>query len=198
MKKIFTLFVATMLAAVSYAQVNFTDHEGKVYENGSTMDIYPSLVIPDIPDFFQFESPLLVNTSDSPVNVKLSLNVKQLPAGTQFSVCFPSECVNHSKEGIINTEAKEIAAHSSAPTQCEWFFDETMVGKTCIVDFTLYVNNKKDKTITVRFINAEPGAVNAITADAAKSNKVFTIDGKRAASDAKGIVIRNGKKFIVK
>lgn len=198
MKKIFTLFVATMLAAVSYAQVNFTDHEGKVYENGSTMDIYPSLVIPGIPDFFEFKGPELVNTSATAVNVKLEINVKQLPAGTQFAECFSGACTNHTKEEVVTTKAQTLPGNGTMPTACEWFYDESLVGQTCIADFTLYVNNKKDKTITVRFINAEPGAVNAITADAAKSNKAFTIDGKRAASDAKGIIIRNGKKFIVK
>lgn len=198
MKKIFTLIVATMLAAVSYAQVNFTDPEGKVYEDGSTMDIYPSLVIPELPDFFEFKGPELVNTSASDVNVKLEINIKQLPEGTQFAECFSGACTNHVKEEVITTKAQTLPGNGTMHTACEWFYDESLVGKTCIADFTLYVNNKKDKTITVRFINAEPGAVNAITADAVKKMGTFTLDGKRAANDAKGIIIKGGKKILVK
>ncbi len=196
MKKIFTLIVATMLAAVSYAQVNFTDHEGNVYENGSTMDIFPSLVIPEVPDFFQFEGPKLVNTSASAVNVMLEINVKQLPADTQFAECFSGACTNYGKEGVIKTKTQTLSGNATMDSACEWFYDETMTG-FCVADYTLYVNGKKDKTITVRFLNGV-SSVNAITADATKSTGIFTIDGKRAASDAKGLIIRNGKKILVK
>lgn len=197
MKKIFTLIAAVMFAACSFAQVNFTDPEGNVYENGSTMNIYPSIVIPDIPDFLEFHSPKLVNTSASAVSVKFEINLKQLPAGTQFAECFSGACTNYKKEQVITTKAVTLAANETKETACEWFYDEEFAGQTCIADFTIYVNGVKDKTVTVKYINGEPGAVNAITVDNAKRQGTFTIDGKRA-DNAKGLVIKNGKKVILK
>lgn len=153
MKRLLILIASTIIAIFSYAQVDFTDPDGIVYGNGTTIDIYPSLVMPDYPDFFEFKSPLLFNTSTSAVSVKLEINLKQLPAGTTFAECFNGVCTNHNQEKVITTKSKNIGARESVHTACEWFYDETMVGKTCIADFTLYVNGVKDKTVTVRYIN---------------------------------------------
>ncbi len=198
MKKIFTLIAAVMFAVCSYAQVNITDPEGKVYENGSTMDIYPSMVIPDIPDFLEFHSPELVNTSASAVNVNLVINIKQLPEGTTFAECFSGMCTNYGEAKTVTTKAVTLAANETKKTACEWFYDEEFAGKTCIADFTLYVNGKKDKTVTVRYINGDINSVNSVIADSVKKKGAFTIDGKRVANDTKGLVIKNGKKVIIK
>ena len=196
--KRFIVFIAIAIhVTFSYAQINITDPNGIVYEDGSTMDIYPSIVIPDIPDFLEFHSPKLVNTSASAVSVKFEINLKQLPAGTQFAECFSGACTNYKKEQVITTKAVTLAANETKETACEWFYDEEFAGQTCIADFTIYVNGVKDKTVTVKYINGEPGAVNAITVDNAKRQGTFTLDGKRA-DNAKGLVIKNGKKVIVK
>ena len=198
MKKIFTLIAAVMFAACSFAQVNFTDPEGNVYENGSTMDIYPSIVIPDIPDFLEFHSPKLVNTSASAVSVNLEINIKELPAGTQFAECFSGACTNHKEAKVVMTKAVTLSANETRDTACEWFYDEEYAGKICIADYTVYVNGKKDKTVTVRFINGDSNSVNSVIADSVKKKGAFTIDGKRVADNTKGLVIKNGKKMIVK
>lgn len=200
MKKIFTLIAAVMFAACSYAQVNITDPEGKVYEDGSTMEIYD--IFPEEEDFVMFEAPMLVNTSSSPVKVSLEVNLKELPEGTQFSNCFEGACTFVKGVGTFKTVTKEIAANGQMSTQIEWSCydasNDVYAKGVCVADFTLYVNGVKDKTVTVRYVNGEAGSVNAITVDNAKRQGIFTLDGKRAAEDAKGLVIKNGKKVIVK
>ncbi len=200
MKKIFTLIAAVMFAASTFAQVNITDPSGKVYEDGSTMDIFD--MFPNEEDFVMFESPVLVNTSASPVNVSLEINLKQLPAGTQYSNCFEGACTFVKNTGTFKTITRQIAANGTLATSCEWscFNDAAFeyVKGVCIADFTLYVNGVKDKTVTVRYVNDDSASISTIQNAERRTQNYYNLAGQRVAEGAKGIVIKNGKKMIIK
>lgn len=196
MKKIFTLMMATMVAACTYAQVNFTDAEGNVYGDGETITCLPEFFFE--PDEPEFHGPKLVNTSDAQVSVKLDVNIRQLPAGTYVADCFGVECTNYKAEGTHTTSTKTIAAGKSLDTQIEWSNYNGSTGEyvkgVCLVDFTLYVNGKKDKTVTAKFVYGDEDAIKGIAAEGKKV--AYTLDGKRAGKNSKGVVVLNGKKIL--
>ena len=64
--------------------------------------------------------------------------------------------------------------------------------------------NKNGYTLTVGSISGS-GTINETTgieslksADAADSSAIYTLGGRRADGNTKGIVIRNGKKYVAK
>lgn len=189
MKKIFTLMMATMVAACTYAQVNFTDAEGNVYGDGETATISPD---PEWGDFAG-RSLVLVNTSSQEVSVKMDVNIRQLPGGTQVADCFSGKCVNYKEEGSHTTSTRTIAGNGKLRTEIEWF--NTMeVSGACLIELTLYVNGKKDKTVTAKFVYGDEDAIKGIAAEGKKV--AYTLDGKRAGKNSKGVVVLNGKKIL--
>lgn len=199
MKKIFTLIMATMLAACTYAQVNFVDAEDNVCGDGSTMQMYDEF--PEEEDFISIANPKLTNTTNAAVKVQIEVNIISLPEGTQLSDCFSGMCTSYSELGSHMTGERTIAANTTIPTMIEWNCFDTKKGDyvkgTCVVKMTLYVNGNKAQTVTIRYINGDDTAVSSITATE-KPHTTYTIDGKVATKEAKGLLIRGGKKFIVR
>lgn len=198
MKKIFTLITAMFIATCLNAQVNVVDAEGNVCENGGTLDFYDEY--PEIPVIILFGSPKLVNTSNSEVSVQMDVNIRQLPENTSLSDCFSGVCTSITEVGTHKTATKTIAAKGSLETQIEWdcrdMITNNSVEGICIVDFTLYVNGQKAQTFTARYINGEVNTVKDINANTSKKQGTFTLDGKRIQENAKGLLIRNGKKVV--
>lgn len=188
-----------VMAVSSHAQVNFLGPDGKAYADGEVMKIYPEI---DEWDDLTFAAPKLQNTSASPVKVSFEVNLTQLPENTALSDCFSGACVNYDMLITRKSKEKTIEANSTISTEVEWncynFQTWEYAKGTCIVEFTLYVNGNKDKTVTVHYINGDTNGVNAVSLGAAKKQGTFALDGKRVGDNAKGLVVRNGKKLLVK
>lgn len=190
MKKIFTLLMATMVAACTYAQVNFTDAEGNVYGDGETATISPD---PEWGDFLG-RGLVMVNTSNDAVSVKMDVNIRQLPEGTHVADCFSGgACTNYKAVGTHSTATKTLAGNGKMSTEIEWF-NATELDGVCVIDLTLYVNGKKDKTVTAKFVYGSEDAIKGISAEGKKV--AYTLDGKRAGKNSKGVVVLNGKKIL--
>lgn len=198
MKKIFTLIVAAFVATCVNAQVNVVDSEGKVCENGGVLEFFDEL--PEYPEIIEFGSPMLVNTSNSKVNVSLDVNIRQLPEGTSLSDCFSGLCTSYTATGSHKTSTKTIDPNSTLTTLIEWSCynaaKDVNVEGVCIVDFTLYVNNQKSMTFTAKYINGEAASIKGVATAVEKMQGTYTMDGKRVLDNAKGLLIRNGKKVL--
>lgn len=200
MKKIFTLALVSLFTICSYAQVIVTSPDGTVCADGATMDLFDEF--PEEADFVSFECPVLENTGSSPVSVYLNVDIKQMPEGTTLSDCFGTKCIGYDKVEAHKTDTKQIAANAKIRTNIEWsnFSNKTgdYIDGICIVEFTLYVNGQKAQTFTARYIQLDAMAVKDVKDNTTKVNGTFTVDGKRVADNAKGLLIRNGKKVLVK
>lgn len=200
MKKLFTFIVALFATVCLHAQVNVVDAGGNVCPDGGVMDFYDEM--PDFPTMVMFGSPMLVNTSDAKVRVSMDVTISQLPEGTALSDCFSGMCTNYKEVGAHKTATKEIEPMGTMPTLVEWdCFDaktNVNVEGVCIVDFTLYVNDQKSQTFTARYVNGDVTLVKGISVNAAQKQGTFSLDGKRLQNEAKGLVVRNGKKVVVK
>lgn len=201
MKKLYTLLLMALMAFTVQAQVLFSDPEDKTYGDGETM-ILNTFEDPDWGDIM-CPAPSLVNTGSTSVSIRMEVNIKQIPAGTSLADCFSGGCTNYASAGKHTTATKSIAAGKSISTAIEWncwsdvLFDYAQ--GSCQVEFTLYVNGQKDKVVTVIYNNhdeeVETG-ISSLTAVQAGKNSCYSLDGRRASANTKGIIIRNGKKFI--
>ncbi len=199
MKKLFTLIVALFASVCIQAQVNVVDAAGNVCQEGGVLDFHDEM--PDLP-LVMMGSPKLVNTSDAPVSVYFDVNIRQLPEGTSFDDCFSGVCVKFAQAGTHQSGAKDIDAQATMPTLMEWNCYDSQnkvnVEGICIVDFVMYVNGEKSLSFTARYINGDVSKVKGLATDAVKTQGTFSLDGKRLQGEAKGLVIRNGKKVLVK
>lgn len=199
MKKFLTFLAAIAQTVCVMSQVQIVDAEWVSYKDGDVMSIFID------PDWMCFDSPTLVNTTNAPVSVSLELKLRDLPAGTTLSDCFSGTgCESYEKLGVYTTPVKMIPAYDYLPTMIEWnCFDPYQfdyVEGVCVVDFTLYVNGVKDKTVTVGYINGDITKVESPTKDAhtAMQRGTFCLDGKRLDAQMKGLVVRDGRKILVR
>lgn len=193
------MFVATCMSA----QVKVIDAEGKACEDGGVMvfNSEATVIVPTIPPIISFSSPTLVNTTGNPVKVSMDITVRQLPEGTNFSDCFSGVCVNYGENSSHTTATKEIAANDKLPTQIEWnnkISNGVYAEGTCIADFTLYVDGKKTMTFTAKYIHGGEDAMKEIAQPNTNKSTSYTLDGKPVRGNAKGLIVRNGKKVLVK
>ena len=199
MKKFLTFLAAIAQTVCVMSQVQIIDAEWVSYKDGDVMSIFID------PDWMYFESPTLVNTTNAPVSVYLELNLRDLPEKTTLSDCFSGNvCANYDKVGTYTTVVKTIPAYKYLQTMIEWncWVDEIFdfVEGVCVVDFTLYVNGVKDKTVTVGYINGDITKVESPTKDAhtAMQRGTFSLDGKHLDAQMKGLVVRDGRKILVR
>lgn len=199
MKKVFTLLLAAVMAVAAHAQVMFADPDGNVYDDGQTM----RLLVYEDPDWGEImcPAPLLVNKGSQAVNVQLDVDITQLPQGTSIADCFSGKCDTYTALGKHTTKSIALAAGATQSIAIEWNSfsqsDWTPVYGQAVMVCALYVNGTKDKTVTVVFSNPDPAHVASLQALAGKQ-PLFTLDGRRAAPHAKGLLICNGRKMYVK
>lgn len=203
MKRILSLLMAMLMASCLYAQVNVVNAEGDVCKDGGVIDFHSetTIIAPMIPPIISLPSPTLVNTTDKEVSVALDVNIRQLPEGTTFKDCFSGVCVNYKEKGTHTTATKTIPAKGELETQIEWDCQnasKVYVEGTCIVDFTLYVDGKKSMTFTARYIHGEADGIKGIAKPSATTGATYTLDGKLVRGNAKGVVIRNGRKVVLR
>lgn len=199
MKKLLLLITALILSLGASAQVMFADTEGKTYADGETMRL---LVTVD-PDWEEVmcPAPMLVNKGTTAVNVRMDVNIRQLPEGTLLADCFSGKCTNYPTVGSHSTASKPIAAGATMNTEIEWNSFSSSVGDnvygTAIVEFTLYVNNEKSSIVTVEFAYPDPASVGKVEADA-QPRVWYTVSGRRVMPGAKGLYVSKGKKIMKK
>lgn len=194
MKKIFTLLTAALLAFTANAQVAFTDANGKEYADGETMVINAKIETDEVyGDDVYFEGPILVNNGKSTVSVKMDVNIVSLPENTKLADCFSGQCVNYYETGSHSTSTKEIAAGKNLPTTIEWNCmndkDYSFIKGTAVVEYTLYVNGSKDKTVTVKFVYGEEADLNEVESELTVV-AAYSITGQLVDPSTRGIVLQ--------
>lgn len=203
MKRLYTISLMIMLALAAKAQVFMADEEGNLYGDGDVMSLR-SFEDPDWGDVM-LPAPIIVNKGAAAVSVRMDVDIREIPASTLVSDCFSGNCTNFTAVGKHSTATKNVKAGGELPTAIEWSCWSNSLNDYasgyCWVDFTLYVNGQKDKTVSVVYSNNCPDAADAISRPVASRPicyGTYTLSGQKAGHGAKGIVIRDGKKYIVK
>jgi len=178
MKKLLTLFWGLLIALDIQAQsefpVQFTDKNGNIIENGST------LVLTDyVTDAFgSIEMPTnlyVKNMTTESVQIGGIYEIQTLDNG-RFQTCFPENCVAQDKPGTYETYSGAIGADEQKNMQTEWMPSGN--GK-CVVVYQLVTY--KQNTLTKEWSIDQEGPT--ITLD-------FTLDmtGISAAANTPKIV----------
>lgn len=203
MKRLYTISLMIMLALAAKAQVFMADEEGNLYGDGDVM----SLLAYEDPEWGEImcPAPFIVNKGTAAVSVKMDVDIREITERTKLADCFSGACKNYDTVGKHSTAAKNVPAAGQVFTSIEWncLNEKTWdyVDGYCWVDFTLYVNGQKDKTVSVVYSNNCPDAADAISRPVASRPicyGTYTLSGQKAGQGAKGIVIRDGKKYMVK
>lgn len=189
MKKIFTylLFAFSLMAWPVQAQeidesYVFTDAEGNVIENGST-------VIRNVVEPFDGETECIKanifvkNMTGSTQNVGMIYVIERIDNGA-YQICFPSSCNTQSEVGTYTTASSTLMGDVQ-DIQSEWL---PVADGECIVTLTMelfakvgffpptYIHTAYGPTITVRFVKGEIPPEPGIPGDVNGDNEVNIAD----------------------
>ncbi len=201
MKKIFTLLCAMMMGTAAFAQdlYVFADKDGKVYEDGVTIEC--NEVEDDGFGTIQVPSGLYVKNVDAPSNYAVSAiaDIQKMDNGA-LQLCFPTNCATYNTTGKQAETAKGTVVQGELKNlMTEWF--PTAYGE-CTVVYTLKIYqglfNKGSRTITVNYRYADPTSISQVKNGKSAQGTYYNLKGQRVEKPAKGLYILNGKKVLVR
>lgn len=210
MKKIYSILAAALLAAPSFAQVVLVSpNDGKEYGDGSTMTITPEVTTDEydwqgehfVETMVEFKAPVLKNKGSKTVSVYAEYDIVTMPHGF-FKDCWGGDCKNRGPKDKTYPHYKSdvavIAGNSTTSTLMEWDCksSETFDHEegTCTIKFDLYVDSKKQSTITVNYVyDKKQAGVASVVAGSKQQSVVRDLQGRVVTAGAKGLLVKGGK-----
>ena len=201
MKKIFTLSLSLLLSLSAAAQatdtsVQFSDKDGNIIADGTTLTINHFEEDPFFGDILMPSGLFLKNTTSSSVRVSAEYTISTLSSG-KFQICFPQNCVTQNRIGTYASEQGDIVAGALRDMQTEWLPTET---GTCNV--SMKIVTYKQNAITKAWVKKgdgpsvqlnfayDPASISGVVANKSISSvQYFTLDGRRIASPKKGVFV---------
>lgn len=213
MKKYLTLIFALFCSATLFAEVNntfrFVDKNGKVYEDGSVLNL-TEIEMGAFGDW-EINSGLYVeNTTTSAQYIRCTVDVKSLTEESAIKFCVLQNCSNYASLGSFYKSGLETAGNKD-DLQLEWLapVEEDEQGETkplpgsATIDLTADVLNADGSlrangpTITINFTYTDPAGVDGITANSdATVVARYNAAGQQISTAEKGLNIvklSNGK-----
>lgn len=204
-KSLLSLAFAIMAIAASAQTVDktfiFVDKNGKEVPNGS------EIICDEIEDdgwSKMIKSGLHIKLmQDTPAYASMELDITRLDNGS-VQHCFPGSCRFIKNLGVttIADDAAEVTTKGNPDILSEWVFEGDGM---CTVKYTILLMEKagksyeiaaKGSSVTVHFCNNKyPANVGAAAADI-KNAQAYNLQGQPVGKEYKGLVIRNGHKFI--
>ena len=221
MKKFFTLIAAVALAASVNAQTetewNFSNWDAKTYSETFTKD---GLTLNINKDGKGEDAPMTIDSNKKKVdNVQYTLRLKLSGTGSVSDLEKLVRVVSFNVEGPGNIYV--VAAHASSSGDPRTLkvaavvdnamtsLDDISYDANEIKSFTVKYNQNKAAKILIysgksgmniydiKFTPTTSTGISSVNAAAAKRNgKTYNMAGQEVSSSAKGIVIKNGKKYV--
>lgn len=207
-KSVFVAFAA-MLAATAYAEVDptfvFTDANGNVIPNGSTITVTESEFVDDGDEgYYQIPSGVYVkNTTNEDMGADAVISVSRLDNGAA-SCCFPENCLTFSATGAERNATSKIGAGESKSIQAEWLYAgegqatmtlvigvyEYALGKFDIPYYTeIDLDESEKPTITINYVYKGTGVSDINAGNVPTVVARYSAAGKRLQAPQKGINI---------
>lgn len=218
MKKFFTLIAAVALAASVNAQTewNFSNWDAKKYSETFTKD---GLTLNINKDGKGEDAPMTIDSNKKKVdNVQYTQRLKLSGTGSvsdldnlvrvvSFNVEGPGDiyvvAAHASSSGVPRT-LKVAAVVDNAMTS----LDDISYDANEIKSFTVKYNQNKAAKILIysgksgmniydiKFTPATSTGISSVSAAAKKNGKTYNMAGQEVSSSAKGLIIKNGKKYV--
>ena len=164
MKRIFTLLSTILVALTSYAQLEITDEQGNVIENGGTvelkaeeMELGPGFVIVDCAP----AAPFLTNKGASSAN--LTVTVKRTEADKLSWCGITTSCLPMTN--LQEVRSTSLGAGQKTPLQLHADFEFGQYA-TYTAEVTARLGNDT-KNFTIKFVYAEPTSIQSTQANQA-------------------------------
>ncbi|MCF0244402.1 MAG: hypothetical protein HUK06_06485 [Bacteroidaceae bacterium] len=214
MKKLYSLALCLIMGLSAFAQVDetfvFTDAAGNVIPNGSTITVKNYEEDP-FEGTTMFPSGLYVkNNSNANAYAGMTVNITKMDNG-KVQHCFPGTCqMYESAQKVVREDAKGIKVGENQSIQSEWI---PASKGTCTVIYTIrvmeqtkpmpptYDEKAECASVTVNYVYDDSSvlSISDINADkTVKSNTLVNIAGQKVNNNYKGVVVKNGKKVLVK
>lgn len=206
MKKIYSLIAAALMVAPTFAQVVLVDPEGKEYTDGQPMTIHAEVEAEDgvITDA-HCPCPSVKNKGSKDVEVAFTLTPKSLPKGTDVQFCWPDQCEMMLGRPTVTTGSGIVGAGKTMRTQVEWMpgyydideQDYIYYQGNCTIEYKILVGGKVTSTNEVTFVCELPSGISAIQSSS-KAGVAYDLQGRLAKASTRGLLIKNGKKCLVR
>lgn len=192
MKKIFTLLAVLMIGTATTFAQKFVDANGDEIADGTALTMNQA----EDDGFGGIEVPLKGLYISGASSATLTATIEEMPEGSSFACCVGSNCRNLSKAGSLSITGISSLGKTEI-NNTEWL---PAAYGSCKVTFNIKNGSTlgSGKTVYVNFVYADPASISGVTVNEANYGKAYNVAGQRVNSDAKGIVIRNGKKYIAK
>lgn len=213
MKKYFTLIVALFCTATLFAQVDdtfrFVDGEGKVYPDGSVVNL-TELEESDFGGYMINSGLYLENTSKQSKPVRCTLNILSISENTSIQFCVLGNCNSYSAVGSYHKQGIEPAGRKDN-LQLEWltdFTEDETTGEyialpgsaTATLKVTVLNADGSEygdgPQITLNFSCTDPAGINGVENDKASVVARYSAAGQLLSAPQKGLNIvklSNGK-----
>ena len=203
MRKIL-LLISVVLSAFS---ANMVAQNGVVFcdENGQVItgsEITSNVAEYDAFDCVMIQSGVYVkNQATSACNIKASLNIESLSGGC-LQCCFPNECRMLTQVGTTELGTCEIGASVQRSLLTELMVDDETQPAECVATITITDNaGNNGKSLKINFVfDPLTLSINQTTNASVLSSlsPQYNIAGQKVGKEYKGIVIRNGRKYLNK
>lgn len=200
MKKIFTLCLGLVAALAVQAQsdfpVQFTDKDGNIIADGTTLDLTET----EETDFGEIQMPTglyVKNISEASVHTGGIFTIQSISSGA-FQSCPFGTCTRNDKKGEYTTADNDLAAGATDFLSSEWF-PETDGTCTVVYQLITYKQNavtkkwNKDKEgpkITLNFTYNTTHVATAKNGKAIDSTQYFDLQGRRIAKPTTGMLVK--------
>lgn len=213
MKKIYSLIAAALMVAPTFAQVVLVDPEGKEYTNGQAMTIYAEdiEVTDGVITWAECPCPSVKNKGSESVQVAFEFTIKELLPKTRVQYCWPATCFFAEEAGTYTTDPGELKASGDEkggdikPMNIEWVpggydmeeGDYVYYQGSCTIEYKILVGGKVSGTNEVTYICEIPAGITALQSSS-KAGVAYDLQGRLAKASTRGLLIKNGKKCLVR
>lgn len=212
MKRFYTVIAALVLGISSIAAQTMTlKIEGKEVKNGETVVVkktvadMKTVVIPNILTKYDLHADVELTTSIAQT-ILLSGEDLEKDAANHLACCpAPFTCQTATAENnfISTCEMKDLTAGQvvKGQTFIHYAYKDNVEPNPADFERNCKLTLKgasETMVVNVKFVVGNPSGVNEVTIDNTLNGAAYNLAGQRVGAGAKGIVIRNGKKVLVK
>ncbi len=193
----------TLAASAQTADLQFTDKNGNVVPDGTTLTIDAEAIDDGFDIIYEANSGLFVRNNRSILTgASIKWTVEQIDNGA-VQLCFPINCVSKDATGTFDTEKGALEANETRSLQSEWYADAygqcKVVYELMAYDYngiTGYSNPRVASTVTIIYRYADPAGINPVSVQ--RPQTYYDLSGRRVEQPVKGLYIQGGKKVIIK
>lgn len=202
MRKIYSLFLLIFAAVSVNAQVIFCDKDGNEIKDGTNLvRTEVSYQIPELQMMPIINSELFVRNVNEETTTSYIVVEKNTFDNGSLQLCYPEQC-QMLTAFPFKTTTKTISTTTPFDLQTELSNFEGLKTATCDVTYQIMIvkgeSDVAGPKVNVVYLYGDAAASINNPSVSTENPSAFNLSGQRVSNDYKGVVVRNGKKFLNK